>query len=44
MAKSKRKRKQEIRNKKEAQQFWRVVLIATAILLVLLYFIYRQVT
>ena len=44
MAQSKRKKRIEARDKKEAKRFATTTLIITGILLVLLYFIYRQST
>lgn len=41
MAKTKRKRQLEARDKKEARKILRVVAIATAILLILVYFMFR---
>ena len=41
MAKTKRKRAKEVRNKREANQLLRVVLIGGAILIVLMYILYR---
>ena len=41
-AKSKKQRRIEAKNKKEAQKFWRVVLISTVILLILLFIMYRN--
>lgn len=42
MSVSKRKRKQVARSKKDARKFMTVVLVATLVLLVLLYFIYSR--
>lgn len=43
MAKTKKKRLQEARDKKDAQKFWQVVGIGTIILLFLLYLLFRNV-
>ncbi len=43
MSTSKRKRKQVARSKKEVRNFMTIVVVATLILLVLLYFIYAKV-
>lgn len=43
MAKSKRKRRAEIRDQKDAKKFWTVVAVATIVLVLLLFLMYRSV-
>lgn len=43
MAKSNKKRRAEIRDKKDAKKFWTVVAIATVVLVLLLFLMYRSV-
>ena len=42
MAKSKRKRRQELRDKKEGKRILTIVLISTFVLIILLYLVYAN--